>query len=142
MNRLVGLSAAAPVFNPSMSHNPWNQPPPQARDVTGSSGSRQHEFFPSTSGTLSPTHPGAHRRSSGSSSREGQHCTDDGPVIVDGSASKPQPEQATRADPAPVLESTRFLQVENVQVDDFHPQMLFGRVKALVSRHPFLNLTA
>lgn len=91
VNRLVGLTAAAPVFNPS-------------------------------------------------AGREGQHCTDDGPVIVDGSATKPQPEHATRADPAPVAESMGFSRWKTSKSTTF--TMLFDRVNALVSRHAFLDLTA
>jgi hypothetical protein len=54
-----------------------------------------------------------------SSSREGQLSDDTGPVIVDGSTPNKKGKQPVPTVPADV---TRFLRIENVQVDDFHPQ--------------------
>jgi hypothetical protein len=71
-----------------------------------------------------------------SSSRGGQPSDDTGPVIIDGSTPNKKGKQPVPTVPA---DATRFLRIENVQVDDFHPQMLFDRVKADVSIHPFLS---
>jgi hypothetical protein len=140
MHGLGGLSAAAPAFNPVSSM--YQPPPPGPPPYTG--GSSSGGSPPAPEGDSSDNNGNGHRahegRSGGSSSREGQPSDDTGPVIVDGSTPNKKGKQ-----PVPVqmaADATRFLRVENVQVDDFHPQMLFGRVKAEVSIHPFLELTA
>ena len=129
----LGLSAAAPPFNP-WPH--WRQPPPgPPPGMGGSSGTSPPAPEGDRSNNGGNSNSARDGRSSDSSSREGQSSDDAGPVIVNGSNSGSKGKQ-------PVLsEATRFIRIGNVQVDDFHPQMLFGRVKADVSVHPFSELT-
>jgi len=136
----LGLSAAAPAFNPNPS---WHQPPPPPPDIGGSSGaSPEGDSAPSSSSrdTSGNGHRANEGRSNGSSSREGQSSDDNGPVIVNGSTPSNKGKQPVGTDP--MAGATRFICVPNVQADDFDPNMLFGRVKALVSKPHFLELTA
>jgi hypothetical protein len=96
--------------------------------------------YPDTSGNSHRTTNESNDRSSGRSSRNGGQCSDDtGPVIVNGSTPGNKGKQPMRTDPMAL--ATRFLRIPDVQTDDFDPNMLFGRVKALVSTHRFLKLT-
>jgi hypothetical protein len=89
-------------------------------------------------------------RSGGSSPQDGQASDEDSvPVIVDGSntnkkGKQPVPTAPLTAPTAPLpdADATRFLRVEHMQLDDWHPQMLVGRIKSSVSTHSILELTA
>jgi hypothetical protein len=130
----LGLSAAAPPFQPG-------PPPPPGNAGMGGSSS---ESPPAPEGDHANNSGNGHRanegRSGGSSSREGQPSDDTGPVIANGSTPSTKGKQPVGADP--MADATRFLCVPGVQTDDFDPNMLFGRVKALVSKHHFFTLTS
>jgi hypothetical protein len=89
-------------------------------------------------------------RSGGSSPNDGQASDDDYvPVIVDGSTTSKKGKQPVPTAPLPAptaplpdADATRFIRIERMQLDDWHPQMLVGRIKALVSTHSILELTA
>jgi hypothetical protein len=143
MHGLGGLSAAAPAFNPVSSM--YQPPPPGPPPYTGGSSSGGSPPAPEgdTFNNAGSSHRAADEsndRSNGSNSRNAQCSDDTGPVIVNGSTTNKKGKQPAGTDP--MADVTRFLCVPDVQTDDFDPNMLFGRVKAEVSKHHFLTLTS
>jgi hypothetical protein len=133
----LALSADAPPFQPGP-YSIW-VPAPAAPPTRGVFTSAPPAYNNGDSHRVDLGQP------SGSTSHNVQPADQAGPVIVDGSNANKrgkQPVPAVPADPLPDADATRFIRIERVQLDDFHPEMQIGRIKSGVSTHPFLELTA